>query len=321
MHTRHLSKRTPAKGQNLTEFILPASITLVTVGILVSGTPLLDAMFQALNGSVNGEQQGKTIQVKALGSLSSPVVSQDVPFPSLSGKIMTFTLANGQQISINLADPEAVAEVAGGNGVTGNALSALDQLIAQLTEANPEDPKIPPLAELSRRGHLIQEMQALVEGQFPPEGFKSPSQRDKFLAETTVTFQGKEMALIDVVRQLNYFYYSSSDSYYKSGNMVNSLVPVIYEHYKPREKDDPNVPIISFMNQLHEIRHSDQFQDPAMQALVNEILAKQIFVSAEQTIYTPTKEQVGELVEDTEVNSKRICKLSKFHNCVDRSAG
>lgn len=306
------------KGQNLTEYTLPIVLVVIASGAMLFGPNLANTMLGQINNANSGELEGKSIRIKSLGDVNKipgVVIPQDNEFSNLPGKSYTVTLSNGQTVSLNMADPEAVAEIMGGNGITGNSLSALDQLIEDLRTKDPSDPKIPMLSALSEKGRTIRDLQALIEAKLPPGGFENPEARTHFYDTTTIHYNGEDIPISSIAGKLNWFYNDHPDYNTNHQELAYEANLLFYDGYKPDAGHDPTAPINQFMDQLSAIRNSDLFQDPAMKSLVNEVLAKQIFLSSVQTLFAPTKADVVTLVERTGISSDKLCKVSSAVSC------
>jgi hypothetical protein len=200
-------------------------------------------------------------------------------------------------------------------------------LIKELREKNPEDARIPVLAELSARGHKIKAAQALLTSKFPPGGFKDSRERNDFLKNTRVVFEGKEQSLLDLAGQMNWFYNRSKEHNRHADEYAYGANPGFYENYRTESQNDPDALINRFMDQMVTVRNSSVMDDPAIGALVDDVLAKQIYLSSTQTLFVPTKEDSVKLVDKTKMGANFICKISRFIQCggesqsnVERSA-
>lgn len=312
------TSRTQAPGSQLAEYVLPLSLIVVMGGVLFSATSLPDLLRQQMGNTLFAEQDGGAIKVRAMGTLSDGM-NNPAAFLSewshLPSNVLTATLADGTEVNLQLAHPEAVAETSGGRGVTQNALSALDLLIEQLRQQDPDDPRIPPLAELSSRGHVIGDLQALIESTYPPQGFANGKERTHFYNTQTIEFNGQVMTIMEAGGQLNYFYDQNQKFNEGRDELIYGANNTFYETYKGKSTRNDDAPVISFMNQMEEIRGSELFKDPTMKALINDVLARQIYMSSVQTLFAPTHEDVVTLVKKTRLGSDNICKVSRFVKC------
>jgi hypothetical protein len=309
-----------ASGQQIAEYVLPLGLIVVMGGVLFSATSLPDLLRQQMGNALSADGDGGAMRVRAMGTLSNGMMPPALAteWSHLPSKVLTATLADGTEVNLQLANPEAVAETSGGRGITQNALSALDLLIEQLRQQDPEDPRIPPLAELSKRGHVIGDLQALIESTYPPEGFANGKARTDFYQTQTIEFNGQVMTIMAAGGQLNYYYGINEKFNEGRDELVYEPNNGFYENYKSKKSDNHDAPVISFMNQLEAIRGSDLFKDPTMKALINDVLARQIYMSSVQTLFAPTHEDVVTLVKKTKIGSDNICRVSRFVSCQDK---
>jgi hypothetical protein len=312
-------------GQSLTEYVLPVCLVGM-VALVMWQTMDANNLFQT---AVSNGNHGKIVQRQLqVNTLASGVQSPTLPaqssgfFPSgwenIPGRDYVFTLADGITYRVPTKNPEDLYEVAGFDGQTQNALATLDAFIAQLVANDPEgdDPRIPALKELSKRGHRIADAQALIESMLPPGGFAKSQDRYAFLEATQVMFEGKQVSLLDVAGSLNFFY--GLDDNFNRGNeqLIVSANKSFWKHSEPHGKMDHNNPINSFMIQMNEMRDSSVLkQDPVLSTLVNDILANQIFYSSVNTLYAPDKVAVDRLQEKSETRSEDLCRLSNHIKC------
>lgn len=313
------------KGQSITEYILPIGLVgLVAVGLWQT----LDAgaLFQtAFSSTNNGQMVQRQLQVNAFASgiQSDSLTAQSGGFfppgwENIPGKDYVFTLADGVTYRVPTKNPEDLFEVAGFDGQTQNALATLDAFIAQLMANDPEgdDPRIPELKELSKRGHRIAAAQALLESMLPPGGFDKAKDRYDFLENTPVMFEGKQTNLLELAGSLNYFYNLNESFNRANEQLIISANQTFWKRSEPNSRMDHNNPINSFMIQMNDMRDSPILkQDPVLHTLVNDILANQIFYSSVNTLYAPDKQSVDRLQTETETRSEDLCHLSQHIEC------
>lgn len=303
-------------GQNIVEYALPLALIVVITGAWLTVPGLF------VSHSFNGSLQGKTLMIQPLGTISSSNITEGMvnSYQETTGRPMQLTMRDGQTLSLRLREPEIVAEAQGGNGITENALATLDQLIAELTALNPDDPKIPMLSQLSSHGHEIKDLQAAIEARFPPGGFEDADERTAFFQNKTIQYHGQEIPIVSVIGKLNWFFNDHPDYNTRVNEFAYEANESFFKNYRPDPKNDPTAPINRFMDQLSVIRNSQLFQDPAMKTMVDDILARQIFLSSGQTLFAPTKRDVQTLVNRTHLNSDNLCSLSRYVSCSPNSA-
>jgi hypothetical protein len=309
----------------VTEYTLPACLVGLAV-LAIWQTLDVGNLFQtAFSNSNNGQMVQRQLQVNAFASgvQSGTLADQSGGFfppgwENIAGMDYVFTLADGVTYRVPTKNPEDLFEVAGFDGQTQNALATLDAFIAQLMANDPEgdDPRIPELQELSKRGHRIADAQALVESMLPPGGFDKPQDRYNFLKATPVTFEGKQMTLLDVAGSLNFYYGVSGDFNRGNPQLLIGVNQSFYKHSEPNGRMDHSNPINSYLTQMNDLRDSSILKsDPVLNTLVNDILANQIFYSSVNTLYAPDKDSVDRLQEETETRSEDLCSLSKYIEC------
>lgn len=309
----------PTPGQSLTEYALPILLLVVASGVIFQATSFLPAMNSNIGQTANGVVQNNRLLISTMGTLpKGTVITPEDPFASVPGQQVSFTLADGKQYSLTMKNPEDLVVVSGGNGTTNNSLAMLDSLIAQMVANDPEgeDPRIPELKELSARGHRIADAQKLLQDNLPAEKFQRPDDRWDYLTSHFVTFEGKQISLLELGGSLNYYYGLNPSFVRYNSKPAFSVMPVWYTTYNSKIPKDTNNPINSFMSQMESLRKSNILKDDqTLSTLVNDVLSNQIFYSAENTFYAPTVEDVQQLVHDTRTDSGQLCKLSRFINC------
>lgn len=228
----------------------------------------------------------------------------------------------------------AVAEAAGGNGVTENALSVLDQMIAQLQEQGVDPAKIAQLEKLSQAGHKIKAIQKQIEAKCLQQGFKNDLERYNFLNNpaNSIVVNGKTMKLLDAARLLSlegsssvYTSATLKEIYIHHGDSISLKSNYDYSlaHFEAgplSAYDNIEVPpIFNFMLQLREVENSGLLSNPTLSRLVKEDLSRQIFNSSDQTLLVPTHSDVAALVQTTQTSSNAICSLANAVTCQDRA--
>lgn len=254
--------------------------------------------------------------------------SQDVTaFRNVPGQKFSLKLEDGKALSFWYPNPAAVAETAGGNGVSKNALAILDQVISQLKTQNEDPETLDELAKLSLAGHKIQALQARIESQFPKEGFPSPEAKYDFLVSHNIEVDGKSMTLLEagwtlaaepppsMVSEAATLY---PEDYFKL--RYNQLGPLTvngffsdgaslsgaYEH--------PSL-FWEFMAQLNGVAKAGIFKNPELDQIVRQMLSQQIAYSSLSTLHTRNKAEVSKLVAETQAASNKICRFSDTTLC------
>ncbi len=312
-------------GQSVTEYILPACLVGLAV-LAIWQTLDVGNLFQtAFSNSNNGQMVQRQLQVNAFASgvQSGTLADQSGGFfppgwENIAGKDYVFTLADGVTYRVPTKNPEDLFEVAGFDGQTQNALATLDAFIAQLMAIDPEgdDPRIPELKELSKRGHRIADAQALLESMLPPGGFDKARDRFAFLEKTPVMFEGKQVTLLDVAGSLNFYYGLDGNFNRANEELIVSANKTFWERSEPNSRMDHSNPINSFMIQMNAMRDSSVLKnDPVLHTLVNDILANQIYYSSVNTLYAPDKDSVDRLQEKSETRSEDLCNVSRYIEC------
>lgn len=306
------------RAQSLNEYILP--IALVGLVGIVSLSLMGGNLNELFNGMIDTKKkpvvvQNTTIEAFPGNGLES---NADVPFANLPGKKIQVDLGNGKTLHLNMADPVAVAEASGGNGVTENALAVIQQIITQLREQGEDEAKIAELEKLALAGQKIKTLQQQIEAKFPKEGFVDNQARFDFLINpvNNIVVDGQETTLLKASASLSYNYDFSNDYdghydsyFYYSGN----------DYYFDDYNYDRLGVLTDFRRQLQKVESSILLSNPALKHLVKEDLSIQIFNSSAQTIQAPTQAEVGALVRRTRNHSNDICTLSASATCQDRS--
>lgn len=308
-------------GQNLSEYLLP----LALVGII--GIVSLSSIAGNLNGMFTNMIGTAKKPISSPGNTNAPANSVSNPFPNLPGKLVTVDLGNGKSITLNIANPQAVAESTGGYGVTENSLAVIQQLIDQLKEQGEDPAKIAELEKLALAGQKIKDLQKQIEAKFPAEGFATAQARFDFLRDpaNSIVVDGKTISLLMASYQLSPGILNTQES-----TVENDLRD--YNHFSAYYNDnyggkyDLNYrdtfndgPVSLFLKQLSTVESSGILNNPALKQLVKEELSTQIYNAAIQTTQVPTRAQVGALVEITRNSSNDICSLSNTITCQDRA--
>lgn len=312
-------------GQSLTDYALVVGlVSIVGLGTLsLLGQSIQEGM-NNLMGMAGGQgpSPGGTPPVDDGGNIVAP------PAQPLTN--MTITLANGHSLTLTSSDLAAVAETAGGSGVTENALALIEQLINNLSNEDPPPPGLNELAILAQKGHAIKDVQKAFEAKFAAHGpFASEADRKAFmLDENNKILVGTEMVTLHEAAKMlgnnytdlytnpaqfnDYYRYVTQEGYVKEsdGHIV-------------RDADGNKVQVGSylkdFMDQLTTVKNSGLLNDPVLKQLVEKHLSMQIFMSSNQTMNAPSNADVVELVNTTLTNSNGICSISNNVTCQQAS--
>lgn len=333
------------KGQNLGEYgIAFGLIVVVSIAVLsLIGTNVSDLF----TGSIKKKSPAQT--ARATSNSSAPatsLASGNLPFSNLPGKLVQVDLGNGKSLQLNYADPVAVAEAAGGNGVTENALAVLDQVIAQLKEQGEDEAQIAELEKLAMAGHKIKDLQKLVEAKYPAAGFRNNRERFQFLSDpaNSVVVDGKEVTLLKTLKLLNgagmalsgdkgdfFAHYAYYDAYIKGSDLDprnddrNTLpenafyTDKTFNNYTHSIFNNDYMPLNEFMYQLDTVKQLGILSNPVLKRLIADDLSRQIFISSSQMAQVPTRSEVGKLVQITRTSSNDICTASNAVTCQDRA--
>lgn len=311
-------------GQSLSEYALPICL-IALIGI--TGLKLVGDALVGQFGDLAEMTSGKPSKKVALKNPSSLIPSGLNPYPNIPGKNIRIDLGNNKSLNLSLADPALVAETAGGNGVTTNALASIDQMIAQLKELKPDDPSIPELIKLSEAGHRIKDIQKAVDEKMPPGGFPDLKAKYAFLTNpaNNVMVNGQSMLLLDALRAMgngSRFDYRSYEDYaakYKP-QMFPSTDFDSYSNATSGGLFDygNNFIMFAFMSQLSKVQNIGALQNPDVKKLVND-LGRQIFTSGTQTVTVPSKDEMKTLIQTTRTSANDICSTGNGVTCQDHS--
>ncbi|MBY0406001.1 MAG: hypothetical protein K2X66_19010 [Cyanobacteria bacterium] len=267
------------------------------------------------------------------GKNDASITPASMPFSTLPGKIVQLDLGNGKSLNLNYPNPAAVADTAGGNGVTENALSLIKQIAQQLRDQGEDPTKIVELEKLALAGQKIKDLQKQIETKFPIEGFTSDQDRFNFLNDpaNNILVEGKETTLLDASAMLSVYNnnnnpkqskfenynYNFINNNNKNANNIN-YYNFNYDYFINSNKFT-QTPLYNFMGQLKTVESTGLLlSNPLLKQLVKDDLSFQIFNSANQTVRVPTKSDVSELVKTTRAGSNDICTLSKSTICQDK---
>ncbi|MBY0404851.1 MAG: hypothetical protein K2X66_13200 [Cyanobacteria bacterium] len=249
-----------ANGQALPEYSLALGlITLVAIGSLMGLSGQLNDLFSnmfSVSGSsksaVKTNLSGTTsLPQVSLPSLQLSPVSNGSALANLPGKIITVDLGNGRSIQINAADFKAAAETMGPNGVSGNALSILDQVVQQLKEQGDSSDQavIQQVAQLSKLGHKLANVQELFQQGAGERTFENAQTRNQFYDVTKIPLgpNGPQTSLSDLYYK--YLYVENRDSLNQVGTIPKKGRGAYY---------DAGIPIGSSFNQTQILSYFDK---------------------------------------------------------------
>jgi hypothetical protein len=154
-----------AIGQGLSDYSLVIGlVSLVAIGGLMSLGGWLN---NSLNGMVRTTVPTPPAPVVASASSGSQGISAvpppAAPFPTLPAQSATLLIDGNLPLAITYNNPAQVAETAGGNGVTENALGVIDQIAAQYKNMPEKQQTLAMLQALSEAGHRIKNTQREIQ--------------------------------------------------------------------------------------------------------------------------------------------------------------
>lgn len=322
-----------SSGQSLTEYSLVIGLVILgaTGGLMLLGQNVSTQMQSSLAIAGNPSPLVASSGNNNLQPLSA---ASGNPFANFPGKTITLDLGEGRVLNLNYANPPAVAESVGGNGVTENALAALDQMIAQLKTLDPDNPVISDLVALSKEGHSIKFVQRAIEAKFPAEGFPDNESRYKFVTDPTNTItlpNGQVMTMLDAMdslsfnngrsvakEQKNALFYRNADYQADLESVKTDFFIGSFNNREGYSYSDEN-PIARFINQVKAVEANAFVQShPALKTLVVETLSQDIYLSSNHTHLAPNKADVKQLAETTRENANQICTQASSASCQDR---
>lgn len=304
-------------GQSLAEY----GIALGLVAVMAIGT--LAVLGDTIQGGMNGVFQPFGPQPSPASPAAPTVALASFnpdgplsPFAKLPGKNVTLDLGNGKVLYLVYPNPTNVAEVAGGNGVTENALAILDQAIFQMEQPPKADPaEIAALKKLSEEGHKIQAIQKALDDATPSDLPTDAAARFNYLQTHFITIadpvtgQPRQVSLMDAGSTLRG---KSSDDL--------SQIPVAEADLRQSNIIKNSSQLYSYLTAVQQVKDSPILQNsPALKDLVLKDLGQQIFDSSWATASAPTKDDIKTLTQTTRFNSNQICTLSNSATCQDRA--
>lgn len=328
-------------GQSITEYSLVIGIVgLALIGSTsLLGTTLQGQLSNALSVSTVSGTPG--LMNPASPPVTSPPVTSlmplNIPFANLPGQTVTLTLGNGKPLNLIYPNPEAVADAAGNNGVTENALGVLDQVIAQMTTIEIPPQQIEALRKLSEEGHKIQAIQKAIDAALPQGANALPDDAKAhydYLANNFIDILDPQtnaplhISLLDAGNMVNSVGYTTPgdfDAFYSFINQQNNVsnIAYFYDHYTAAELKNAapqSNQLKAFLAQLQVVKDSGILSaNPALNSLVKDDLARQIFLSSSKTVFAPDKAQAVALTKTTQVKSNNICSLSGTSTCQDNA--
>ncbi|MBY0404618.1 MAG: hypothetical protein K2X66_12015, partial [Cyanobacteria bacterium] len=327
-------------GQSLSEYVLPISLVslLGIVGLSLLGNNLSTLFTNTISTKQNPGMITRNAPSipQNVGGNNPLTASSNIPFSNLPGKMIQMNLNDGKSLTLNYADPVAVADSAGGNGVTENALAILKQIAQQLREQGEDETKVVALEKLAQYGQKIKEIQKQVEAKFPEGRLEVDIDRFNFLTnpDNNILVDGKEMSLLEASAMLTTFENNDRNIKLDTFDAYSSLFTsnknnaITYNArmnfnsfnttYTPTPNQTTSSPLINFMAQLKTVEDTGLLQNTLLKQLVRDDLSFQIFNSSNQTVKVPTKFELSELVQRTRNNANDLCSLAKSVTCKDR---
>ncbi len=334
-------------GQSVTEYTV--IFGLVVIGAVVALGPLGNTLSGLFTQSNNTLAPGMTQMVSLLqapaangpGTAAPEVTATTLPGGSSTLSNVTIDLGNGKSLTFEYREPSALVEPAGGNGevVTLYQTDLLRQLAQQLLDADAiSETEFQDLAELAMRGDRIGRIQAAIEGAAPPGGYGYAFDELGYTPlNETIVLDGKAMTVRDAFTELGFYNPNtppSADGVYSvNGEMLNGIeyqrqqVNNLYKHYLSiATAEGASRPSGSasgdFLMQLKVVQESSAFENPAIQGLVEEYLAKNIFLSAHMTSsWRDTNRGETYFSDVTDTNARGICDLSNTTQCKNSTDG
>lgn len=304
-------------GQNLTEYSLV--LAAVSVAAIVALTSMGSNVSDMFSNMITHRSASSAQPPAGGGTPTSGGGLALSPFANLPGKNIVVDLGDGTKVNYFMANPEAVAEAAGGNGVTGNALAALDQVIAQLKEQGQSETSIAELEALSRKGHDIQALQKLIEDNFPERDFASFDERRYAFSTTTVEMPDKTQSNVyELAKSLSDIIHPDDNYYSYHGQLYNEGTNHDFAFQRFDKSWNTGNLLTDFRNQLQRVEDLGILNNSTLKSLIKDDLSRQIFLSSQQTLFAPTKEDVKNYVGITKMSSNGICQVANSVTCIDK---
>ncbi|MBY0403180.1 MAG: hypothetical protein K2X66_04720 [Cyanobacteria bacterium] len=290
----------------------PLAVTNTSMAVNTEATGTNGGVFRS-NGNAS-PSSGKTTL--------TPAFNYQAPYSELPGTVMEIDLGSKGKFVFNNANPQSVAESNGGAGMTRNANSLIQQLVDQL-EDRPgaiAPQTLQDLKDLSRKGYELANVQRSLQEQIPPESLINYQDHASSLYGLSVKLNNgaSEKQMLELAKDLNpLFNYSDSQTLPKFDSMDLSMS--VFD--SGGMKGDPSIPstTANFLAQVNRVRNSDFLREnPQLKAVVIDMAARQIYLSASATPYFLNPDALGKLVDTSETRSKDICNASKNNNCRPR---
>jgi hypothetical protein len=346
----------PKAGQSLNTFIFCIALLGMLGG--VSGLVLLSFQDSEVApdpmGSMPAHPQA-SVPEKEWVPLS--VEQNGTLLEKLPGKLMTIPVGKGQNIQVKYINPGVVAEAAGPDGVTQNALAGLDQMIRQFEQMpTPDTSVIHSLKALSQKGRETQMYQKAY-SDFLKSGARSPNQKvfadwQKFqdYQKPVVTLaNGRKMSLFELRKNLGTLQASDATAQFppskfmeyfdatlflaQSHNYVDDSLK--YQFFlDPKNKTNPpqensvsnmfikitpeTQGMPGYIAQLAEMEKDGVFtQYPGIRPFLVDALSKDLYVASFSTAISNDLKGIQGFAQRVGWRSDDVCVTSRAASCKD----
>jgi hypothetical protein len=305
-----------APGQSLSEYAMP--VALVSVLAIAS----LGLLGQQVSNQFNQSITKAPPRIAPIGFAGSSV--NEPMLQALPGQFYQIALSNGKTLSFRYTNPAAVAESVGSNGVTDKAALEMLRLAKELRNAGELDQtQFQGLVDLANKGHAMAQIQKQVDALLPNKSLGDSASRLAFLKNTTLPQNGK--TLFDTLSNLSLVKNDGTssgwdESFTYNWNLDISRIGDYFRTYDWQVKNansnfNKNSPLNGFMNQLKAVEASGALKNPAVNALIKNVFAPEIFKSVNNSITVDTKQELAERYQNTQANSNNICTVSQSIQC------
>ncbi|MBY0403378.1 MAG: hypothetical protein K2X66_05735 [Cyanobacteria bacterium] len=309
-------------GQSLSEYAMP--IALVSVLAIAS----LGLLGQQVSNQFNQSITKAPPRVTPIGFAGSSV--NEAMLQALPGQFYQIALSNGKTLSFRYTNPAAVAESVGSNGVTDKAALEMLRLAKELRNAGELDQtQFQGLVDLANKGHAMAQTQKQVDTLLPNQSLGDSASRLAFLKNTTLPQNGGgSKTLFETLSNLSLISNNGSspvwDENYTYNWNIQDRINDFYNSYDWQVEQATklknsnfnfNSPLVGFMNQLKAVEASGALKNPAVNALIKNVFAPEIFKSVNNSITVDTKQELAERYQSTQANSNNICTLSQSIQC------
>ncbi len=142
-------------GNSIAEYVLPAAMFFVMVGIAVMVVDLPRVLANLFSETTNGHLNGNLVQVQALGSIATPPGARNLPpvEPGQEQVCITYQLC----VNVPILDGRSSIETAGamGGDETRQLSLVLNQIATRLRELGADDNLIDMVTRLANSGHQL----------------------------------------------------------------------------------------------------------------------------------------------------------------------